>query len=39
MRKNLFALLGLVLIATQLSGCIVYDRPYHPHYYHGWWYR
>lgn len=38
MRKNIMALLGLAFIATQLAGCVVYDRPYH-HYYHGYYYR
>ncbi len=40
MRRNTFALLSLVLVLAQLSGCVVYDRPYYePHYYHSWWYR
>jgi hypothetical protein len=42
MRKSFLALIGAVVIASQLSGCVVYDRPYHPywgpHYYHGWYY-
>jgi hypothetical protein len=29
-------LLALALVATQLGGCVVYDRPYHPYHY---WYR
>jgi hypothetical protein len=32
MRKNIMVLLGLALVATQLAGCVVYERPYH-HYY------
>ena len=40
MRNNLLLMLSAILIVTQLSGCVVYDRPYGgPHYYHGWWYR
>lgn len=39
MRKTIFQLVTAVLIASQLSGCVVYERPYGPHYYHGWWYR
>jgi hypothetical protein len=39
MRKNIIGLIGLALIATSLGGCVVYDRPYHPYYYHGWYYR
>jgi hypothetical protein len=39
MRKNIMALLGMALIATQLVGCVVYDRPYHRYYYHGYYYR
>jgi hypothetical protein len=40
MRKHIFAAISLVLIATQLGGCVVYGGPgyYRPHYYH-WWYR
>jgi hypothetical protein len=34
MRKNILALLGLAVIATQLAGCVVYDRPYHPYRYY-----
>jgi hypothetical protein len=37
MRKTIIALVALVTIATQLTGCVVYDRPYGPHYYHGWY--
>ena len=33
MRKNILAALALIVVATQLGGCVVYDRPYH-HYYH-----
>jgi hypothetical protein len=40
MSKNFIALLTAIIIVSQLSGCVVYDRPYYgPHYYHGWWYR
>jgi hypothetical protein len=40
MPKNLIFLLAVIVIASQLMGCVVYDRPYYgPHYYHGWWYR
>jgi hypothetical protein len=38
MRKNIMIFLGAALLATQLGGCVVYDRPYHP-YYHGYYYR
>jgi hypothetical protein len=33
MRKNILALFALAIIATQLGGCVVYDRPYHHYYY------
>ena len=40
MRKALLVMLSAVLLISQLTGCVVYDRPhYGPHYYHGWWYR
>jgi hypothetical protein len=39
MRKNIIALLGLALIATQLAGCVVHERPYYRPYYHGYYYR
>jgi hypothetical protein len=39
MRKTILALFAVVAVATQLAGCVVYPRPYGPHYYHGWWYR
>jgi len=40
MRKQFFLALAAILAMAQLSGCVVYDRPYYgPHYYHGWWYR
>ncbi len=34
MRKSIFALFALMIVATQLGGCVVYERP---HYYHGWY--
>jgi hypothetical protein len=34
MRKNILALLALAIVATQLGGCVVYDRPYHPYHYY-----
>ena len=38
MRKNIFLLIAAIFVAGQLSGCVVYDRPYYgPHYYHGWY--
>ncbi len=42
MRKNFLALVAAVVVASQLSGCVVYERPHPywgPHYYHGWYYR
>jgi hypothetical protein len=38
MRKNIMILLGATFLVTQLGGCVVYGRPYHP-YYHGYYYR
>jgi hypothetical protein len=38
MRRHIFAIIGLLVLASQLSACVVYDRPYRP-YYHGWYYR
>ena len=38
MRKHIFAIMSLLLVASQLSACVVYERPYGPRYYH-WWYR
>ena len=38
MRKSILALFALVIVATQLGGCVVYDRPYYGHPYH-YWYR
>jgi hypothetical protein len=38
MRRHIFAIMSLLFVASQLSACVVYERPvYHP-YYH-WWYR
>ena len=37
MRKNILALLGLAIFATQLGGCVVYERPY-PYYHHYYYY-
>jgi hypothetical protein len=36
MRRNILALFALAIVTTQLAGCVVYDRPYHPyrHYYY-----
>jgi hypothetical protein len=39
MRKTIIGFAALAAIVTQLTGCVVYDRPYGPHYYHGWFYR
>jgi len=39
MRKNILALFTLAIVATQLGGCVVYDRPYHPYYHHYYYYR
>jgi hypothetical protein len=36
MSKTIMGLLAFALVATQLGGCVVYDRPYHPYHY---WYR
>jgi len=38
MRKNILALFALAIVATQLGGCVVYDRPYHPYYHHYYYY-
>ena len=40
MRGHIFALIAVVMTISQLTGCVVYDRPYpyRYHYYH-WWYR
>jgi hypothetical protein len=35
MRKNILALLALIIVSSQLGGCVVYDRPY-GHHYHYW---
>jgi hypothetical protein len=37
MRRNILALLAVIMVATQLGGCVVYDRPYG--YHHHYWYR
>jgi hypothetical protein len=37
MRRHVFAILATIVTISQLSGCVVYERPYHPHYH--WWYR
>lgn len=37
MRKSIMALVALIIVAAQLGGCVVYDRPY-GHRYH-YWYR
>lgn len=37
MRKSIIALLGAIVVMSQLSACVVYDRPYRPYYYHGWY--
>ncbi len=40
MGKKIYVVIAALLVTSQLSGCVVYDRPYgRPHYYHGWWYR
>jgi hypothetical protein len=36
MSRNILAVLALIVAASQLGGCVVYDRPYHPYHY---WYR
>lgn len=40
MRKHIFAIIGLLLVVTQLSACVVYERPYpyRPYYYHHYYY-
>jgi hypothetical protein len=38
MRKTILMLLAAIIMVSQLSGCVVYDRPgYGYHYYHGWY--
>jgi hypothetical protein len=39
MRKHIFAIISLLLVASQLSACVVYSRPYPRPYYYHWWYR
>ena len=34
MRKNILALFALDMVAIQLGGCVVYERPYHPYHYY-----
>ena len=34
MRKNILTFLVLAVVSTQLAGCVVYDRPYHPYHYY-----
>lgn len=41
MRRHIFAIIGAAVVLTQLSACVVYERPYpyRYHYYHWWYYR
>jgi len=39
MRRTFLLVISALLVATQLSGCVVYERPYPHYYYHGWYYR